>query len=374
MGSSCSRGGAVSAPGKSNSALRKQAIEGRRRSSCGAVAANTTCPSVIASFAGVTLGFKKQQDRFLIVPELVPGILYCGVFDGHGDEGDVFAERAARYIGHSLAVSLKLHMDGPHNVSNSSLSEFKGRISEVFTKVYLDFQLELAKEYEMNVATPIEEMRIAMEKQEGFSIPRSLPMKGGTTATTAIVAEKYLAVAWAGDSRSVICCMDAEGVLSAYDLTTDHNCSSGEERERAESRGGVVVGKHIVVDEAEGMLQVLRSLGDVPHHKNDIVTAQPEVAVLEVNPEQHAFVILASDGVWGELSSQQVITSAYNRIRFCLSTPTRKEDVTASLLSAAVLTTCKSFEDEVVTRCSSAGRSFYLYLCVYLLCTRACVC
>jgi serine/threonine protein phosphatase PrpC len=44
-----------------------------------------------------------------------------------------------------------------------------------------------------------------MEHEQGFSIPRSLPMTGGTTATTAIVFKKYLSLAWVGDSRAVLC-------------------------------------------------------------------------------------------------------------------------------------------------------------------------
>ena len=48
-------------------------------------------------------------------------------------------------------------------------------------------------------------VRQEMEREQGFSIPRSLPMMGGTTATTAIVVKKYLSLAWVGDSRAVLC-------------------------------------------------------------------------------------------------------------------------------------------------------------------------
>ena len=66
-------------------------------------------------------------------------------------------------------------------------------------------QAVLEQEYEKEVAQPVEAMRQAMQREQGFSIPRSLPMMGGTTATTAIVVKKYLSLAWVGDSRAVLC-------------------------------------------------------------------------------------------------------------------------------------------------------------------------
>ena len=39
----------------------------------------------------------------MIVPELLNGVLYGGVFDGHAEEGGVVAERAAQTLGHELA-------------------------------------------------------------------------------------------------------------------------------------------------------------------------------------------------------------------------------------------------------------------------------
>ncbi len=43
----------------------------------------------------------------MIVPELLNGVLYGGVFDGHAEEGGVVAERAAQTLGHELASALQ---------------------------------------------------------------------------------------------------------------------------------------------------------------------------------------------------------------------------------------------------------------------------
>ena len=62
------------------------------------------------------------------------------------------------------------------------------------------------------------------------------------------------------------------------------------------------------------MRQVLRSLGDVPHHHNGVLTEEPESTFLELDPAMHAFVIFASDGVWGSLSSEQAVTHVYRQL------------------------------------------------------------
>jgi hypothetical protein len=43
----------------------------------------------------------------MIVPALLNGVLYCGVFDGHAEEGGIVAERAAQTLGNELASALQ---------------------------------------------------------------------------------------------------------------------------------------------------------------------------------------------------------------------------------------------------------------------------
>ena len=199
-------------------------LQGANRMSSGSIKFNPALPCLISGYAGATMGAKKQQDRHLILPELNEGVFYLGVFDGHAEEGAVIAERAARAIPEKLAAAFKASLKpGGH-----SQTEFEAIVSPIFVTAYLEFQATLAKEYETEVAKPVEEMRLQMEKEHGVEIPRSLPMKGGTTATTAIIAADMLAVAWVGDSRAVLCCLSDAGAVSAYDVTTDHNvvCTS----------------------------------------------------------------------------------------------------------------------------------------------------
>ena len=267
----------------------------------------------------------KDQDRFITVPDFLPGLFFSGVFDGHAQNGGRFAERAAVALPKLMAKKIEwfANATSPESSVNRrdgeedpDLLECKERIEKDIEDVFLSFQATLSEEYDAQVKTPLEKARIEMEAKEGIKLPICLPMLGGTTATTLVAASEIICVSWVGDSRGVLCCVDPHtGEVSARDLTVDHNVESNEsERDRAEKAGGAVVGLHIAVDEADGMIQTLRSLGDVPHHRNRVVSEVPEVTVVRLNPQRHAFIVLASDGIWHHMSSDECVKKLYQAI------------------------------------------------------------
>lgn len=133
----------------------KAANEGMHRTSSGIIRFDQPCPCGISGWAGATIGAKKHQDRFLIVPNLVDaGVLYCGVFDGHADDGHIIAERAARTIAKELAVSLKWLSGDATKVAEVGLPDFEQRISKSFSDTYLKFQATIAEEYANEVILP----------------------------------------------------------------------------------------------------------------------------------------------------------------------------------------------------------------------------
>ena len=262
----------------------------------------------------------KDQDRFITVPELLPNIFFTGVFDGHGQNGAMFAERAATSFAQLLRNKMTWMKE--FNATNDiTIDEtLKNKATKEFTAVFEEIQREFTSEYEKEVQKPLEKARKAMEKSEGIKLPMSLPMLGGTTATIIMVAGDLLFVAWVGDSRAVMCHVLTDSVtnvnsIQSIDLTVDHNIESNEkERERAIKCGGAIAGRHIAVDDAEGMLQVTRSLGDVPHHSNNIVSCIPEVNIFKLATLEHPFVVLASDGIWHHRSSNEVCQQMYEKM------------------------------------------------------------
>ncbi|KAL0961055.1 hypothetical protein HGRIS_006043 [Hohenbuehelia grisea] len=126
----------------------------------------------------------------------------------------------------------------------------------------------------------------------------------GCTAVAALVTEDgKIYVANAGDSRSVI---SVKGEVKP--LSYDHKPSNEGERARISGAGGFVEFGRV-----NGNLALSRALGDFEFKKNlslgpekQIITADPDISCHQIT-EEDEFLILACDGIWDCLSSQQVV-------------------------------------------------------------------
>ncbi|WVZ79166.1 hypothetical protein U9M48_026777, partial [Paspalum notatum var. saurae] len=125
----------------------------------------------------------------------------------------------------------------------------------------------------------------------------------GSTACVALVRNKQLVVANAGDSRCVI---SRNG--QAYNLSRDHKPELEAERERIQSAGG-----YIQMGRVNGTLNLSRAIGDMEFKQNkflspdkQILTANPDVNIVELCDEDD-FLVLACDGIWDCMSSQQLV-------------------------------------------------------------------
>ncbi|KAF9013520.1 phosphatase 2C-like domain-containing protein [Cyathus striatus] len=126
----------------------------------------------------------------------------------------------------------------------------------------------------------------------------------GCTAVAALLTnDDKIYVANAGDSRSVI---GIKGVVKP--LSFDHKPTSDTERSRISSAGG-----YIEYGRVNGNLALSRALGDFEFKKNysltpeeQIITANPDVTCHEIT-EDDEFLVIACDGIWDCLTSQQVV-------------------------------------------------------------------
>jgi len=142
--------------------------------------------------------------------------------------------------------------------------------------------------------------------------------EGGTTCTMMLYdrAANTVSTAWVGDTRSVIGRRDALG-CRPVDITTDHKPDVETEKKRIERAGGVLQeageeGLSATVwlpDESQG-LAMSRSLGDSLFHRVG-VTSDPEVVVRELG-DYDEFIIIASDGVWEMLTSEEAVAIVHN--------------------------------------------------------------
>jgi protein phosphatase 2C family protein 2/3 len=126
----------------------------------------------------------------------------------------------------------------------------------------------------------------------------------GCTAVAALLThDKKIYVANAGDSRSVL---SVKGEVKP--LSFDHKPTNDTERARIVSAGG-----YIEYGRVNGNLALSRALGDFEFKKNysltpqkQAITADPDITMHQIT-EEDEFLVLACDGIWDCLSSQQVV-------------------------------------------------------------------
>ncbi|TKR77000.1 hypothetical protein L596_018053 [Steinernema carpocapsae] len=148
----------------------------------------------------------------------------------------------------------------------------------------------------------------------GAPIPGGGEIPGDDSGATACVVAVYkdkLVIANAGDSRAVLC-----RKKEAVDLSLDHKPEDDIERRRIYAAGGTISGDGRV----NGGLNLSRALGDHFYKKNisiplkdQMISALPDVKI-ETLTEDDTFLVVACDGIWNSMSSQQVINFVKERL------------------------------------------------------------
>ncbi|CAL1528704.1 unnamed protein product [Lymnaea stagnalis] len=150
------------------------------------------------------------------------------------------------------------------------------------------------------------------------------PCLAGTTATITIIKQGKLYSGHVGHSALVLGENDLCGggnLFQAICITKDHKPDDPDERLRIEDSGGKVIVKSGVPRvvsrkprtnrEKFPTLAVARSLGDLWSFDNDtqkyIVSPDPDVGVLKLDPNKHRCLVLASDGLWNVLSPEESV-------------------------------------------------------------------
>lgn len=134
----------------------------------------------------------------------------------------------------------------------------------------------------------------------------------GCTAVVALLKDQELYVANAGDSRCVVC---RRG--QAIEMSLDHKPEDETEMERIVMAGGKVTADGRV----NGGLNLSRALGDHAYKQSEglsaqeqMITALPDVRTLMIDPTEDEFMVLACDGIWNFMSSQEVVDFVRPRI------------------------------------------------------------
>lgn len=234
---------------------------------------------------------KENQDSFCVCDVLADEkqLTFFSVFDGHGPEG-AFVSHYVRELYHeSLAESYATTM------CRMSASSRKASVS-------CDVISEMFKQA----------ARAVTEKLTDSTIDISV---SGTTAVGLLVSDRDLFIANVGDSRAIVAHFsDIDDAYVLHCETRDHKPDVPEERQRIEANNGRVFewGTFRVWLQDVDMpgLAMSRSFGDAVA-KTVGVTSDPEVTIVERvtfgRKERPSFAVLASDGVWEFMTSDECI-------------------------------------------------------------------
>uniref|UniRef100_A0A8C1SZ54 Protein phosphatase 1G n=1 Tax=Cyprinus carpio TaxID=7962 RepID=A0A8C1SZ54_CYPCA len=154
-----------------------------------------------------------------------------------------------------------------------------------------------------------EEEEMCLPGMDGKEEPGS---DSGTTAVVALIRGKQLIVANAGDSR---CVVSEKG--KAVDMSYDHKPEDELELTRIKNAGGKVT----MDGRVNGGLNLSRAIGDHFYKRNkalppeeQMISALPDVKVLTLS-EDHEFMVIACDGIWNVMSSQEVVDFVNERLK-----------------------------------------------------------
>jgi serine/threonine protein phosphatase PrpC len=252
----------------------------------GKASAQTKKKDVTVRRVKVTFGFaddkgarSTMEDAHAQIPG--EGFAFFGVFDGHGGSA----------VAHFAAAKLY------ENCKLTGLNDddaIEAALRNGFLKTHEQLTNEALEEF--------------LKNQNFDSAPIDVNDQG-STAVVAYTRHNSLYVANAGDARAVL---SRNGV--AEDLSEDHKPTTNKEKERLEKvqelqekAGGEVcgrIGDRIRSVKSPYAIAVSRALGD--KNFNPCITPEPEITQTTLNALD-SFLILACDGVWDVLTSQEAV-------------------------------------------------------------------
>ncbi|GMP60396.1 hypothetical protein CsSME_00023282 [Camellia sinensis var. sinensis] len=244
-----------------------------------------------------------NQDCFIVWEEFggQDDIMFCGIFDGHGQWGHYVAKRVRETMPSVL------------------LCNWQETLTEASLNPDLDFDLESDKKlHTFNIWKHSYVKTCATVDQDLMQLRKIDSFYSGTTALTIVRQGELLVVANVGDSRAVLATMSDDGSLVPVQLTVDFKPNLPQEAERIIQSNGRVFcledepGVHRVwlPDVESPGLAMSRAFGDY-FVKDFGLISVPEVTQRHIS-NQDQFVVLATDGVWDVVSNQEAVQIVYS--------------------------------------------------------------
>lgn len=235
--------------------------------------------------------------------------------------------------------SMILNMPGPHKAAFFAVYDGHGssRVSKHASENLWRHILDNEKYSKGNFKEALEEAFLAFDREVNESFNAQL---AGTTAVCFLVVDNSIYCANIGDSRAVAC-INCECVPLSY----DHKPENPQELKRILAAGGYVLGNRV-----NGNLALSRAFGDFHYKGNEqlpaeqqIVSPFPEVKSIELNDDVD-FILLACDGIWDVLSSEEVVEFVISRL---------EQSMEPGLICEQLTTRCLATDYELVIGCDN---------------------
>ncbi|XP_065848477.1 probable protein phosphatase 2C 60 isoform X2 [Euphorbia lathyris] len=256
-----------------------------------------------------------MEDAHSALPDLDASTSFFGVYDGHG--GKVVAKFCAKFL-HQQILRSDAYSAGD---IGTSMQKAFFRMDEMMRGQRGWRELAVLGDKINKFTGMIEGLIWSPRSSDGNDQPDDWAFEegphsdfagptSGCTACVSLIRNNQLVVANAGDSRCVI---SRKG--QAYNLSRDHKPDLEAEKERILKAGGFIHAGRV-----NGSLNLARAIGDMEFKQNkflpaekQIVTANPDINTVELCDDDE-FVVLACDGIWDCLSSQQLVDFIHEQL------------------------------------------------------------
>jgi len=232
--------------------------------------------------------------------------------------GGYFRRFQPEYFTATLKTSLDMDKPVPESSTPATVESV---LSYAFLRADLDFITAQARKPDPDDPTisdfPLNKDEILGSPHlppSGHGIGGPVRFKGGSTASLALVStptpapfwhpqsHSTLVVAHVGDTR-ILLCETATG--RPRPVTADHHPSSPTESRRLRRFADSLITDSFGEERISGLANS-RSFGDM-QSKRIGVSAEPEITRVDMGPAEYSFLVLASDGVSGTLSDQEIV-------------------------------------------------------------------
>jgi serine/threonine protein phosphatase PrpC len=187
------------------------------------------------------------------------------------------------------------------------LAVFDGHCGKETAEYCSEHMLRFITEALASTPTVEEALQKAFLACDEILLRHHISGKSGCTACLVYVTPTTIYCANAGDSRAVL--SRNKGTI-AHALSTDHKPTTTSEAQRIRAAKGFVWNRRV-----NGVLALSRALGDFGFKQQvglgpeaQAVTCFPEVTVTERDSARDDFIVVACDGIWDVMSSEQTVS------------------------------------------------------------------